>query len=172
MKLYELPLLKQLADLGAFEEKMVRGVFNKQKVGAVNKRLSKTKVAGLNIEDVRQDYIINPKKKRKVVKIGMKENEERNVEVKKIANGFTFTIYGDLFSRKYDDRGQVLGVSLSKAFFSATRSSGSRSLEKNLAKFGGEIREKLLRREREYEAEVKKREVKERVYKDRCKTGC
>ena len=150
MKLYELPILKQLADFGAFEEKIVRKVFNKKEVGAVNKRLLK----------------------RKVVKYGMKENEVRNVEVKKIANGFTFTIYGDLFSRKYDDRGQVLGVSLSKAFFSATRSSGSRSLEKNLAKFGGEIREKLLRREREYEAEVKKREVKERVYKDRCKTGC
>jgi len=150
MKLYDLPILKQLADFGAFEERLVKKVFSNQKVGAVNKRLLK----------------------RKVVKIGMKENEERIVEVKKIANGFTFTIYGDLFSRKYDDRGQVLGVSLSKAFFSATRSSGSRSLEKNLAKFGGEIREKLLRREREYEAEVKKREVKERVYKDRCKTGC
>ena len=150
MKLYELPILKQLADFGAFEERLVKKVFSNQKVGAVNKRLLK----------------------RKVVKIGMKENEERIVEVKKIANGFTFTIYGDLFSRKYDDRGQVLGVSLSKAFFSATRSSGSRSLEKNLAKFGGEIREKLLRREREYEAEVKKREVKDRVYKDRCKTGC
>jgi len=150
MKLYDLPILKQLADFGAFEERLVKKVFSNQKVGAVNKRLLK----------------------RKVVKIGMKENEERIVEVKKIANGFTFTIYGDLFSRKYDDRGQVLGVSLSKAFFSATRSSGSRSLEKNLAKFGGEIREKLLRREREYEAEVKKREVKDRVYKDRCKTGC
>ena len=150
MKLYDLPILKQLADFGAFEERLVKKVFSNQKVGAVNKRLLK----------------------RKVVKIGMKENEERIVEVKKIANGFTFTIYGDLFSRKHDDRGQVLGVSLGKTFFSATRSSGSRALEKNLAKFGGEIREKLLRREREYEAEVKKREVKDRVYKDRCKTGC
>ena len=99
MNIVDLPILKQLADFGAFEERLVKKVFSNQKVGAVNKRLLK----------------------RKVVKIGMKENEERNVEVKKIANGFTFTIYGDLFSRKYDDRGQVLGVSLSKAFFSATR---------------------------------------------------
>ena len=146
MKLYDLPILKQLADFGAFEEKIVRKVFNKKEVGAVNKRLLK----------------------RKVVKYGMKENEVRNVEVKKIANGFTFTVRGELSSVKYNG----LGVSLSKIFFSATRSGGSRSLEKNLAKFGGEIREKLLRREREYEAGVRKREVKERVCKDRCKTGC
>ena len=102
--------------------------------------------------------------KRKAVKFGMKENEERNVSIRKIANGFIFNISGNLYSTKYSNTfGGRLQVGLTKIYFSATRSSGSRSLEKNLAKFGGEIREKLLQAEREFRAEEKKRE---------CKTGC
>ena len=153
MNIVDLPILKQLADLGAFEERVVRGVLNKQQVGAVNKRLLK----------------------RKVVKLGMKENEVRNVAVRKIANGFVFEISGTLYSNKYTHESLYsgrFGVSLSKAFFNTTRSGGSRSLEKNLAKFGGEIRELLLKKEREYEAELKKQEVKEKAKLERCKTGC
>ena len=151
MNIVDLPILKQLADFGAFEERLVRKVFSKQEVGAVNKRLLK----------------------RKVVKYGMKENEERDVKIRKISNGFIFEVSGLLYSQKYDSQYEgKIGVSLKKAFFSATRSSGSRSLEKNLAKFGGEIREGLLKREREYEVELKKREAKEKDCKKECKTGC
>lgn len=140
----ELPILKQLAEFGAFEEKIVRKVFSKQEVGAVNKRLLK----------------------RKVVKFGMKENEVRNVSIKKIANGFVFEIKGFLYSEKQSNGfGGQLGVELTKTFYSATRASGSRSLEKKLALFGGEIREKLLKREREYVKELEKREKE-------CRTSC